>query len=288
MKRTGADAVTVAVTGGLGNQMFQYAAGRALSHRLGVPLKLDLAFYRKGRHRTFELDRMSIVATLDGAPSKAGLLSRLFGRADALYREHQFHYDPAFASLSAPVRLEGYFQSLCYFEAIAPAIRAELTPPRPRDDESQEIAAMMAGGNVTSLHIRRGDYVTNSKAQALYASCSLEYYRQAVAAVAGSGPVVVFSDDIAWARENLSADRPLVFAGEKGPRNGLADLWLMTRATHHVIANSTFSWWGAWLAGETGGVTIAPDPWFNDPKLVDRDLLPSHWQRLPASAMRKA
>ena len=287
-KQRASDAVTVAITGGLGNQMFQYAAGRALAIRLGVPLKLDLDFYRKSRHRDFELDRMAIVATPDGGQRKKGLFSRLFGRSDTVFRERQFHYDAAIESLAAPVRLEGYFQSPRYFEACSDTIRSELMPPQPRDAESQEIAALMAAGNVTALHIRRGDYVSNAKAQAVYAACSLDYYRTALAAIPSSGPAVVFSDDVGWVKANLSADRPLVFAGEKGPRSGMADLWLMTRATHHIIANSTFSWWGAWLAGETGGTVFAPDRWFNDPKLVDRDLLPAHWQRLPTGSMRKA
>ena len=281
---TGA-AVTVEITGGLGNQMFQYAAARSLALRLDAPLRLDLGFYRAGRHRTFELDRLAVPpALLREAPASrlARLAGRLLGQGGASYEEPHFHYDPAFAALSAPVRLKGYFQSPRYFEAHADTIRSELMPPAASDAESRDLAAVLSAAESVALHIRRGDYVTSAKAQAIYAQCTLGYYAEALSRLPGDGPVVVFSDDIAWARANLSSPRRLVFAGEKAPRDGLADLHLMTRARHHVIANSSFSWWGAWLAGEDG-VTIAPDRWFNDPAVRDGDLFPPRWQRIPVA-----
>jgi hypothetical protein len=94
-----------------------------------------------------------------------------------------------------------------------------------------------------------------------------------------SNPVLVLSDDLPWARENLPAIRPLVFPEAKLDRPGLADLWLMAQATHHIIANSSFSWWGAWLAAK-GGLKIAPRRWFHDPTMNDTDLTPEEWIRI--------
>ena len=96
----------------------------------------------------------------------------------------------------------------------------------------------------------------------------------------------VFSDDIAWAKANLPQTRPMTFVGEEAPRSGLADLWLMTLARHHIIANSSFSWWGAWLAQRQDGETIAPARWFADGSYDEKDLLPTNWTRLPAERDR--
>jgi hypothetical protein len=277
--RTGS--VTVAITGGLGNQMFQYAAGRALAVRCKAPLVLDLAFYNDRRHRKYELDAFPIAAS--GVTGNAGNpLARWMARRreGTVYREPHFHYDPAFERLTAPVRLEGYFPSPRYFAGYEDTVRHDLAPPAADDAESRRLAPRIASGDAIALHVRRGDYVSRPKINQLMGTCSVAYYEAALARIPGDGTVFVFSDDIAWAKANLPRTRPTVFVGEASPRAGLADLWLMALARHHIIANSSFSWWGAWLGQRPDGTTIAPARWFADSANDVKDLFPASWIRI--------
>jgi len=277
---------TVRICGGLGNQLFQYALGRALALRTDSQLQLDLSFYGKRRHRTFELDKLPIEAEFT-LPTRAlrakqrceSFLQKAF-RSTKSYQEPHHHYDPHFESVQLPVTIAGYFQSERYFRTHSETIRTELTVPQPEDAESLDIARQMSQCTPTALHIRRGDYITSPSARQVYASCPIDYYTHAMESIPGNDPVFVFSDDTPWAKQNLPAVKQLVFAGENSPRTALADLWLMTQAHHHIIANSSLSWWGAWLAGAQKGTTYAPRQWFVDPTLQDHDLVPNHWVRI--------
>lgn len=286
--------VSVRIAGGLGNQMFQYAAARALALRLGVPLTLDVSFYDRKRHRAYGLDALPLAEHRErgqaggGRWSRfvAGLNRRLQGRAVQLYREPHVHVDEAFFALQAPVHLEGYFQSARYFEAAAEQIQAELSPPEPDDVLSQHIARAMAAGPAAALHVRRGDYLSNPKNRAVFAVGDEAFFQAALSRLPEDCTVFVFSDDMVWSRGHLPKIRRLEFVDDGYPREALADLWLMRRARHHVIANSSLSWWGAWLAkrGEGSdaerGLTIAPKRWFVDPAYDDRDIVPPGWLRL--------
>lgn len=299
--------VSIRISGGLGNQMFQYAAARALALRTGASLELDLSFYDKGRHRGYELGAFPLAPHDTRAAPAAVLmprarvaLSRWWRRlrGDAFHEEAHFHYDPAFEGLRPPVHLLGHFQSARYFAAVATTIRRELIPPAAADPVSREVAAAIAAANPAvaagagpspqrpasaALHVRRGDYVSNPKNAGVFAACGVEYYARALQALPEGSAVFVFSDDIAWAREHLPRLPhlpPLQFVGDGSPRAGMADLWLMTRAHHHIIANSSLSWWGAWLAGPIKGLTAAPAHWFVDPAKDTRDLIPNDWLRV--------
>ncbi len=281
-------ACTVVVSGGLGNQLFQFAAGRALSLRTGATLQLDVSFYDQGRHRSLELDKLPVNASFVSSQGGGGLTAfrrcrsflRKALRAEKTWREPFFHYDSKFEEITPPVVLEGYFQSERYFAEWQDIIREELCLPEPRDAESRKLASQMAGVSATVLHIRRGDYVTNPKASQIYAACPIEYYRKAMEMIPGNDPMFVFSDDIPWAKANLPDIKPLVFPESDVVRPALADLWLMTQGQHHIIANSSFSWWGAWLSAEPRGLTIAPSRWFNDSSINDHDLIPASWIRI--------
>lgn len=270
------------VTGGLGNQLFQYAAARSLALSQGADLLLDTSFYDRGRHRTFELDRFPIRADIVGQKPQARWLrplktlsNKLFRLDQPSYHEPHFTFDPGFVQLTAPQRLTGYFQSPRYFESHVEQVHAELTPPAPQDAESQRLAEILQQPNSISLHVRRGDYVNNPKASATYHECSPDYYTRALQRLP-EGAIVVFSDDPAWVQTQLNVGRPLHIASADLARSAIADLWLMTQAQHHIIANSTFSWWGAWLSSRPG-TTIAPKNWFRSSEYSTCDLLPEHW-----------
>lgn len=279
---------TVKISGGLGNQMFQYAAGRALALRSGARLALDVSFFRSRRHRNLELQQLAVRADAVISHGALGNLFRKYVRRDiknrdgngGRYREPHYHYDAAFGALEPPVTLDGYFQSDRYFADHASTIREELRCPEPTESATRQIAQQMTDSGATSLHVRRGDYLTNPNACQTFCTCTMDYYRDAMERIPGNDPVYVFSDDLAWAKENLPKVKPLVFPDSDVTRSGLDDLWLMTHARNHIIANSTFSWWGAWLADSTDGLTIAPIEWFIDKQTDDSDLIPEGWERL--------
>lgn len=141
----------------------------------------------------------------------------------------------------------------------------------------------MAGkGDSVMLHVRRGDYVSNAKTLRVHGVCSIDYYRRAIGVARerlGQPRFFVFSDDLAWSRENLPLGDDAVFV-EGNAEAPEMDIFLMAVCRAHVIANSSFSWWGAWLATTDAPLVIAPDPWFDSPDVSAVDLIPASWQTL--------
>jgi glycosyl transferase family 11 len=293
--------VVARLIGGLGNQMFQYAAGRALALRHGAELKLDVSGFDAYKRRRYELGTLSINATVatdrdlaifgaDAKPrwplvDRVRRRVRMPGKVRALpvYREPHFHFDPAIATLRPPVYLDGYWQSERYFSDYAATLRRELVAGVPFDPENATVAARIDAVTAVSLHVRRGDYVDDPKTSRYHGTCSLDYYRRAVehiAARVGSPHLFVFSDDAQWTRANLHVDVPTTFVDANPADRGFRDMQLMSRCRHHVVANSSFSWWGAWLGPSTDKIVVAPKRWFNAGGADTRDLIPATWVRL--------
>ena len=291
--------VVTRLIGGLGNQMFQYAAARAIAYRTGSELLLDVSAYDNFRLFPFSLRHLNIradVASADDvyrirrAHSRSPLarLSRRFPSLRPFCRnivatERHFHFDPAIVRLRGNVYLDGYWQSEKYFQDIADTIRAELTVSTPPDRFNETMAERIRGAESVSLHIRRGDYVSNPDANAFHGSCDLAYYKAAVANIADGGvrpEIFVFSDDPAWARENLELAHPTTYVVQEDPSRSFDDMRLMSFCSHHIIANSTFSWWGAWLGTNPYKRVIAPRQWFQGSDWNTDDLIPSSWTRI--------
>ena len=279
--------IVVALEGGLGNQMFQYAAGRAMSLRSGRPLVLDLRQLLGHGQRAYGLGDFQLGEGLkllaEGPPVRSGRLQRLIRRitsGEQTFREASFTYDERIRSVEAPVRLEGYFQSERYFAEAADALRSEL---RPRPELAAEIEAMaerlLPSGPCVSLHVRRGDY-TNPTTMAVHGLVMPDYYERALRAVTervGQVTVCVFTDEPAWVRANLRLPAETRFLSEH-TRTALQDLVLMSRCSHHITANSSFSWWGAWLNPRADKVVVTPEQWFQPAAGLDtRDLRPAGW-----------
>jgi hypothetical protein len=297
--------VVTRLIGGLGNQMFQYAVGRALALRRGAALKFDVTgFAAVGAHtkRRYELDCFPIHG---GAASEADLAR--FGRAGKprsprlervlrrlrmdwrpdgawpIYYEPHFQFDPAVNELTAPVYLDGYWQSERYFLGIAGVLRREFTAEVALDRENEAIAAGIDAVNAVSLHVRRGDYVSDPTTNRVHGTCSPDYYRRAVDYVASrtAAPhIFVFSDDPQWSRANLRFAVPITIVDANSPDYGYRDMQLMARCRHHIIANSSFSWWGAWLNPSPDKIVVAPQRWFVASTNNTRDLIPPNWARL--------
>lgn len=288
--------VIVHLMGGLGNQMFQYAMGRALAHRLDTILKLDINAYAHNGLRTYSLSPFSIQDEFASQTELAAIrrpyesriawyLLRLSQTLHLPYgwrvlqENHLRPYDPRLAELSGHLYLKGYWQSENYFAHMRGLIQQEFTVRNPPDPLNRAMAEQIADVQSVSLHIRRGDYVSNPDTHHIHGVCSLAYYHTCVQRMAERivhPHFFVFSDDPAWAEKNLHLAYPVTFVNHNSgaPHE---DLRLMSLCQHHIIANSTFSWWGAWLSRNPDKIVFAPRRWFNDPTIDTSDLLPKDW-----------
>lgn len=280
--------------GGLGNQLFQYATARRLAKVHGVDLKLDVSHFSSfSQERYYCLDRFNIIekfASRQELPRKVAkrwpLLSSVFGIGNKpvirVFREQFFHFDPELLVASDNTYLDGYWQSERYFADIEDTIRKEFTVKTPPDEQNRAMRDMIQTTDSVSLHVRRGDYVTDSATNSYHGICDLDYYRRAISQVVRqiATPVFfVFSDDPEWVGQNLKIDYQTVFVRHNSPENGFEDLRLMSFCKHHIIANSTFSWWGAWLSDNKDKIVYAPKNWFAAAKCNDMDLIPATWHR---------
>lgn len=288
--------IVTCLNGGLGNQMFQYAAARSLADRLGEDLRLDirdLTSYRGlGEVHRYRLDAYPIRAGLAGAwglTARGFFLSRrlrgLMGRAGLLkgyLREGAFSYQPLTLSPGSFTYLEGYWQSWRYFENDRKRILGDLTLSSNGLDRKIEFVDKMIKENSVCLHVRLGDYVRSKAVSQAHGNLAPAYYHEAVKKIKKMGTRATFY---------LFSDEPqkaLKFF-EKGMKiNVMApnierpqeDLLLMSACRYFVTANSSFSWWGAWLSQRPGKRVVAPKQWFADGKKDTHDLIPPSWVRI--------
>lgn len=279
--------------GGLGNQMFQYAAGRRLAHVLAVELKLDVTWLGKSGSRAYSLGNFNVQENFASASEIAVVAPRgRLGQALAkkwpqkwpkYIQEKQFHFDPNVLNLPDGVYLKGYWQSEKYFLDIAGIIRREFTVKTPLSGKSKELAELIASKQSVSLHIRRGDYFATRKTKQVHGACDLDYYFRCVdylKQLVKNAHFFIFSDDHEWAGVNLKQLYPATPVDCNRSDKDYEDLWLMSRCKHHIIANSTFSWWGAWLNPGKDKIILAPKQWFGKKMQVSMkmdDLFPPTW-----------
>lgn len=290
-------AIYVEICGGLANQMFQYAAGRALADHLGQPLRLDLSAFRSYETWPYQLDLFQLRAepAEDGevAPLKRrkGRLQRFALRCAGhrggrllrkVFREPHWHFTPELFDQAAPILLQGYWQSPRYFDHLRDELLQTFTLRQPLSSYSQGMQRQISAETAVSIHVRRGDYVANSSAAKVHGACDLDYYRRAVDLMSRLDPdarYFIFSDDIAFVRETFDfcPNRVIVDGNQDA---GHEDMSLMRGCNHHIIANSSFSWWGAWLGEHSDKTVIAPRKWFAEEVLHQRytfDLYPEDW-----------
>jgi hypothetical protein len=286
--------IVTRIIGGLGNQMFQYAAGRALAQRLGVDLCIDRRAFADYQTHDFGLQHFA-AKLIDAGPrilpsshreTRVARLCRRFGfrTKSQVFRERTFTFDPHVLTLLDGTYLDGYWQSERYFADAIQTIRDDFRIVTPPSAENQAWLSRISSVLSVSLHVRRGDYVSNAAASAVHGTCDLKYYHRGVekiADLAGSEiELFVFSDDPVWVAENFRLPYPTHFVHHNDANTNYEDLRLMSACYHHVIANSTFSWWGAWLDSNPDTVVVAPKQWFRKNDHDARDLLPARWIRL--------
>lgn len=281
------------ILGGLGNQMFQYAVGRALSIKYGNNLLLDVSgFENYGLHHGNELQRIfncktEIASKVDvrrvlGWQSLSFVQRLVLRSSMKKFRctqfvvEPHFHYWSGIKNLTGCCYLHGYWQSENYFVDVATQIREDFTFKLPMQLNNAKLAVHINNVNAVSVHVRRGDYVNNT---ATYALCSSDYYKAAIKYISERVEqpyLYIFSDDISWVKNNLKIDLPHQYVDHNYGEESYNDMRLMSLCKHHIIANSSFSWWGAWLNSSTDKIVVAPQRWFAIDTDVS-DLLPLNW-----------
>lgn len=292
--------IIVRVRGGLGNQMFQFAAAKALAEHNNTACKLDLYYYTKHPFRKFELGKFNVPVEIASHRE----ISRFIGGnkvirfwnkytnylycAEVCAQPH-YHYYEDFFHLPPDIYLSGYWQSSRYFASIAPKLLDWYTPRQALDSKNQKLIDDIRNSASVSVHVRRGDYTGST----VFGFLPEDYYTKAIAYMKKQVPQAVFyifSDDLSWCRANLSFENAVFVDYNKGA-DSYKDLLLMLSCKHNVIANSTFSWWGAWLNRNASKIVIAPRLWFNNqynrnktpvyPARVynAKDLIPETWIR---------
>lgn len=272
------------IYGGLGNQLFQYCLGRHLAIKNQCDLKLDLTYFKKENSWPFQLDFYKV--NYQGVIEEEALAGMMAGNAwwkkfllpakRLVAKDKNKAFQPDVLKYKAPCIIDGYWQSDKYFKAIAPTIQEELTlKPEFLSDVYDELLAKIKTGTYVSLHVRRGDYV---KVGAPLASIS--YYEAAIeemTRLVEEPNFLVFSDDIAWVKENLRIEAPVMWMENSLALEDFETLQLMSQCKHHIIGNSTYSWWGAWLNQRMEKIVIYPRL---ARKHLNRDLMPSDWREI--------
>ena len=270
---------TIVFNGGLGNQMFQYAFYLQLKEKNPFFLSLFDIEQAQGCHNGFELDRIFNVNSKKKIFNYR-LINRFFPfilkHSKTIKQENSLKYNNDIINTSCLLmRYEGFWQSSKYFDSIALCIKKAFSF---REDiineKTTSITDYLIHSNSVSVHIRRGDYLLESETRGL---CSMEYYKKAMSIIrerVNNPSFIFFSDDVDWVKENFKQENAKYITWNH-KEDSWQDMYLMSRCKHNIIANSSFSWWGAWLNSNTNKIVIAPTPWFKNS--LDYDIIPSSW-----------
>lgn len=292
--------IITAIQGGLGNQMFQYACAQQLAIRNEVELKLDIGFYQKQNpghidQRQFELDIFNIKKTIATTqevnlffPNQAASpFAQIYNRVRRKYlgctiiKENSNSHDELVKLRASHIYLKGYWQSERFFAEIPDVIHEAFSFKHFPDKDNADYLNRIATTNSVAVHIRRGDFLKNP----IHGTLPVAYYQQAIKYIQGrvKDPVYfIFSDDLDWAKDNLSLDKEVVYVSHNWGKQNHEDLRLMKSCKHNIIANSSFSWWAGWLNRNSDKLVIAPVAWFRD---MERNaesgkIIPETWIRM--------
>lgn len=287
--------IAVKLMGGLGNQMFQYATARRLAIKHHTDLFIDITGYQGmaaiDTPRHYALECYNITAQIaepailvrmlpqDFQPTLIYKLKRrasLDKRLRPLGEPGEFFYNVVTQGASDNTYLLGWWQNEKYFEDIREVLLGEFTPKK-TSDYTKKMEGQIADGSSVSIHVRRGDYVTNKYANKTHGElAATDYYKRAIKLMdekVGNARYYVFSDDLNWCKRNLPLGKSAVFVAAKD----YEEIYLMSHCQHNIIANSSFSWWGAWLNQNSDKTVIAPSEWFLDRQT---EIVPESWTKL--------
>jgi len=280
--------IYVRLMGGLGNQMFQYAAGRRLAISHGTYLVLDLSHLEnqpsEETPRFYELNTLKVKAKTTTQLADKKKKSVFKKKPDLLViQETGLDFDKNILALPDNVLLIGYWQSYKYFQDAEKQIREDFAFKSPLSSQKEkELQAIKAVKDSVAVQVRRGDYATNAETNKFHGLIPLDYYKSAsryMAKKLKTPHFFVISDDSEWCEKNLKLDYPVTFI-KSVPGTGHEDMQLMSKCSNHIIANSSFGWWGAWLCDNQSKKVIAPKQWFKGTNVKMDDRLPPGWTAL--------
>jgi len=280
--------IVVKLRGGLGNQMFQYAIGRNLALKNNTKLKLDVTELGQDKLRDYELDIFNISGSIASRlemmfirKCSRGIISRILGPHCFYIQQKDRYFDASILGKKGNIYLDGYWQSENYFKDIRNIIIKDFTIRCDPDKRNKSMLEKIENSNSVCIHVRRRDYISNKKTSEVHGTCSLEYYHNAVKIIEKkvSNPTFfVFSDDLQWTKVNLKLKHPTYYVCINNTEKGYEDLRLMSNCKHFIVANSSFSWWGAWLSNNSDKIICAPKRWFVSEN--EGDIIPKSWIRV--------
>ena len=283
-------AIKIKLTGGLGNQMFQFATGYSIAKKNNVELCLDLkSFNQRPLHNGFELQKVfdiySKVSFLNNPlNSKFINIKEILNKIDITFysfKEPHFHYTPKILSIPKHSILNGYWQSELYFKNYTQEIRKIFSFCNQLDKKNSLVANDINRNNSISIHVRRGDYLFKENNNH-YVDLR-KYYLKAVeesSKIFNNPKYFIFTDDSLWVTKNLILNYPYTIVDVNDGLHSFFDMYLMSLCKSNIIANSSFSWWSAWLNNNNDKIVYAPKYWFNDKSIYTNDLIPSSWNVL--------
>ena len=283
--------VIVNFSGRMANQMFQWAFGRAYENKHGIKTQFD------NSQETIKINCFNLIndIKLVEKPLFKKVLRKIifirnlrnkWSKVDFKLPEVEekcfCQYESELLEQLPPVYFKGYFQTEKYFVDIREQLIKDFELNVTLNKANKEMLEKIKSSEAVAVHFRRGDY-TKKRVADKYGSCSEEYYKNALRYISEKTnkdlKIFVFSDDINWVKENVKFDFETVYVDINSGKQGYFDLELMKNCKHNVIANSSFSWWGAWLNQNPEKIVIAPKTWM---KVLDDDfdIIPTSWTRL--------
>ena len=290
--------IIVRLIGGLGNQFFQYSLGRHLCEIHKTELKIDILGFESYKLHKYSLWPFNIQENFASPEEVAALGGQKGGIAERVVKEvlrklelvkppptyirekKLFHFDADILNLPDGVYLHGSWQNEKYFADIAEILHREFTVKTSPAGRDSELAEQMASSESVSISIRRADYVTDRHTNQILGTCDLDYYSRCVEHITQTvkNPhFFIFGDDPQWARDNLKLPYPTTFVDHNAADKNYEDLRLLSQCKHNIIANSSFSWWGAWLNQNPDKTVLAPKRWLKSDDYDPKDLVPDNW-----------
>lgn len=284
--------------GGLGNQMFQYAVAKVIAQKHSTELKFDLRglFAGEDVRKTYELDIFGIPEVQASRKEYFPYFrNSIYGSKKIWnfikkkkniihYKEKDFSFNPDLLSNSTEnMLLRGLFQSEKYFVHKRDLILKEFTFKEPLSGKNKKMSETLQSENSVAVHIRRGEFAANKDINQKIGTTSLDYYNKAIDYIrekVENPKFYIFSDSPEWVKENFKILENAVQIDWNSGKESYRDMQLMSLCKHNIIANSTFSWWGAWLNQNSEKIVIAPKQWFSGWDYDTKDLIPENWIRL--------
>ena len=292
--------IVVKLAGGLGNQIFQYAFGRQLSITNNTTLYLDPSDLQTySTKRKYRLHRYTISAYLMDKTenrlldqqTRRGVMKTMLGKMAEhiklknlrIIKESSVNFDPEKLQHSRNCLVYGYWQNEKYFINIRDLLLKELCISDSISNHNEVFLKNILSSDAISMHIRRGDYISSKENQSVYYTCDQDYYSNALSIIKEkylSPHLFIFSDDINWVKSNLEFSIPRTYISGDSEDQDIEELYLMSKCKSHIIANSSFSWWGAWLCSFPQQYVVAPKNWFVDKRMNTEMKLPEKWRRI--------